>query len=109
MTTPLLISESVPREIRNILKSLEVGQPARYKGFDGYIAFVCDEYITICYKEEPQDKSARRPVMQSCLLVYEYQWEDIEIEDEHFYDVKNYHGETNDHPGNELLPPVTVR
>jgi hypothetical protein len=109
MTTPLLISESVPREIENILKSLEIGQPARYKGFDGYIAFVCDEYISICYKEEPQDKSARRPVMQSCLLVYECNWEDIEIEDTHFYDVKNYHGNVNDHPGNEMLPPVTVR
>lgn len=110
MTIPLLISESVPREIKNILKSLEIGQRARYKEIDGYIAFVCDDYITICFKEvEHCDPSARRPVTQCCALVYNQYWDDIEIEDEHFYDVKNYHGEVVDHPGNDLLPPVTVR
>ena len=109
MTTPLLISESVPKEIRNILKSLEIGQRARYKGFDGYISFVCDEYITLCYSKQPQDESARRPYLECCLLVYESNWEDMEIEDEHFHDVKSYHGKTNDHHGNEMLPHVTER
>jgi hypothetical protein len=109
MTIPLLISESVPKEIRNILKSLEIGQRARYKGFDGYISFVCDEYITLCYSKQPQDESARRPYLECCLLVYESNWEDMEIEDVHFHDVKSYHGKTNDHPGNEMLPHVTER
>ena len=40
MTTPLFLSESVPKEIKNILKSLEIGMPARYQDFEGTIEFV---------------------------------------------------------------------
>ena len=48
MTIPLFISESVPKEVSNILKSLQVGMPARYKEFEGTIEFVDDLYITLC-------------------------------------------------------------
>jgi len=94
MTIPLLLSESIPKEIKNILKSLEVGQPARYKEFTGQIRFVCDEYIRICHDE----------TSQKCLVVFENDWDDIEIEDKHFYNVKGYRGKIDDHPGNDLLP-----
>ena len=50
MTTPLMIGESVPLEVRNILKSLEVGMPIRWKGNEGTIEFVDDEYITMCFR-----------------------------------------------------------
>ena len=35
--------------------------------------------------------------------------DNLEIEDSHFKNVKNYKGKTNDHPGNEYLPPVKKR
>ncbi|BCU97227.1 MAG: hypothetical protein CM15mV15_1940 [uncultured marine virus] len=35
-----------------------------------------------------------------------HEWDNLEIEDSHFKNVKNYKGKTNDHPGNEYLPPV---
>ena len=109
MTSPLFISESIPLEIRNILKALEIGQPARYNGFEGYIAFACEDYISICYKEHPQDVSARRPTMQCCMIVYADDWDDIEINDEHFKYNKHYIAKVNDHPGNEMLPPINQR
>lgn len=110
MTTPLFIGESIPREVRNILKSLEIGMLARYKNHEGTIEFVCDDYITICIAMSPnQDPNARRETNKCCLLVYRQNWDDIEIEDTHFYDVKAYTGKTNDHPGNEMLPSVTDR
>ena len=53
MTTPLLIGESVPKEVKNILKSLEVGQKARIGSVEGFIEFVSDEYITVCVSTKP--------------------------------------------------------
>jgi hypothetical protein len=41
--------------------------------------------------------------------VYPHQWDDLEIDDSHFKNVKNYQGKTNDHPGNEMLPDVEDR
>tara|TARA_Y100000004_G_scaffold88937_2_gene99771 strand:+ start:1124 stop:1474 length:351 start_codon:yes stop_codon:yes gene_type:complete len=109
MTTPLFIGESIPREVRNILKSLEIGMLARYKNHEGTIEFVCDDYITICVATSQNDDHALKKINKCCLLVYREKWDDIEIEDTHFYDVKAYTGKTNDHPGNEMLPSVTDR
>ena len=53
MTTPLFLSESIPLELRNILKSLEVGMPARFEQFEGTIEFVSEEYITLCVGTKP--------------------------------------------------------
>jgi len=105
MTTPLLISESVALEIRNILKSLEIGSPIRYKGLEGYICFTCNDYISMCFHEyEHGDPSARQPTTQCCLLIYQHDWDEIEIEDSHFYNHKAYHGYIPEHPGNDMLP-----
>ena len=110
MTTPLFIGESIPREIRNIMKSLEVGMPVRFKEHEGTIEFICDQYITMCINCKPnEDPHCLRKINKCCILIYEYQWDELEIEDTHFYDVKNYQGTTDDHPGNEMLPEVDNR
>jgi len=109
MTTPLFLSESVPREVRNILKSLEVGMPARYHGMTGTIEFVSDEYITLCISSKPNPEGFRQPTNKCCLCIFPDMWDDLEIEDEHFYDHKAYRGTTEDHPGNDLLPGLDNR
>jgi len=109
MSTPLFISESIPLEIRNILKSLEVGMPARYQGFEGTIEFVDDLYITLCISKKPNPKGFKQPFNKCCILVYPHQWDELEIDDSSFKNVKNYKGKTNDHPGNEMLPDVEDR
>ena len=109
MTTPLFISESIPLEIRNILKSLEVGIPARFEQFEGTIEFLSEEYITLCVGTKPNPEGSRQPMNKCCLCVYPHQWDDLEIDDSHFKNVKNYQGKTNDHPGNEMLPDVEDR
>lgn len=109
MSTPLFISESIPLEIRNVLKSLEIGMPARYQDFTGTIEFVSEEYITLCISEKPNPEGSRHPMNKCCLLVYSRDWDDLEIDDSSFKNVKNYKGKTNDHPGNEMLPPIEDR
>ena len=109
MTIPLFISESVPKEIKNILKSLEVGMPAKYGQMTGTIEFVSDEYITLCVGTKPNPPGSRQPMNKCCLCVYPHMWDDLEIEDEHFYDHKAYRGTTEDHPGNDLLPDLDNR
>lgn len=109
MSTPLFISESVPIEIRNIIKAVQPGCPARYQDFEGTIEFVSDEYITLCVGTKPNPPGSRQPMNKCCLCVYPHMWDDLEIEDEHFYDHKAFRGTTNDHPGNELLPDLNKR
>ena len=109
MTTPLFLSEAVPKEIKNILKSLERGMPAKYGDMTGTIEFVSEEYITLCISEKPNPEGSRHPTNKCCLLVYSRDWDDLEIEDTHFQDKRNYHGEVNCHPGNEMLPHVDDR
>ena len=58
MSTPLFISESIPLEIRDILKALSVGSKAGFQGFEGTIGFVSDDYITLILREIP-DKNTR--------------------------------------------------
>lgn len=109
MTTPLLISESIPLEVKKILQTLEIGQRARYNATEGYISFICDEYITICFKEKPNGPGSARPVEQCNLLVFREYWEDLEVDDTHMHDVVLYKGKVNDHPGNEMLPHAVTR
>ncbi len=110
MTIPLFISESVPKEIGNILKSLELGMTARYKGETGTIEFVDDSYITLCISMKPNnDPNSRKQFTKCCICIYPHQWDDLEIEDSHFYDHKAFRGKTNDHPGNDMLPPINER
>jgi hypothetical protein len=109
MTIPLLISESVPKEISNILKSLKVGMPARYKEFEGTIEFVDDAYITLCISKKENPPGYRQPYNKCCMCIYPQYWDDLEIEDEHFYDHKSFRGKTEDHPGNDMLPDLNKR
>ena len=108
MTIPLIISNADRIELRNIMKHLEVGRKAKFDGLEGTIEFVSDEYITICVREIP-DESFRTGVRQVNVIVMQSDWDDLEIEDSHFKNVKNYRGKTNDHPGNEMLPPIKKR
>lgn len=110
MTTPLFLSESVPIEVRNILAALKPGMPARYEDFEGHIRFVSDDYITLCIRKYPHgDPNAKNPNTEVCLVITPDKWDDLEIDDSVFQHVKNYHGKTDDHPGNDLLPPVDNR
>ena len=83
--------------------------PARFEQFEGTIEFVSEEYIALCVGTKPNPEGSRQPMNKCCLCVYPHQWDDLEIDDSHFKNVKNYQGKTNDHPGNEMLPDVEDR
>ena len=51
MTINLLLANALQIEMRNILKSLELGTYVKFQDNTGYISFVGDEYITICTHE----------------------------------------------------------
>ena len=108
MSTPLFISESIPLEIRDILKALSVGSKARWQEFEGTIGFVCDDYITIILRRIPDDNSlyGHRDVS---LLVRRSDWEELELDPIHFKKVKAYRGRIQDHAGNDMLPPIDKR
>ena len=108
MTTPLFLSESIPLELRNILKSLEIGMPIKWNNDVGTISFISDHYITICVRKIP-DETYRNGEREVNVVCPRNEWDNLEIEDSHFKNVKNYKGKTNDHPGNESLPPVKKR
>lgn len=104
MTIPLFIAEAIPLEMRNILKSLKRGMPVRLKsGEEGTINFISDDYITVSMNRI-EDPNTMHGYKESNVLVYPHEWDDMEIEDEHFYNHKNYKGVIRDHPGNEDLP-----
>ena len=110
MTTPLFIGESVPLEVRNIINSLSIGAHVRYKNIEGFVDFICDDYITICFREyEHGDPSACRPTTKCCALVYCQWWDELELDPTYFQYKKAYNGEPNDHPGNEMLPTLAQR
>ena len=68
--------------------------PARYKGMTGTIEFVDDAYITLCINCKEMDEHAFKRVSKCCMVIYPEYWDDLEIEDEHFYDHKAYRGTT---------------
>lgn len=104
MTIPLFIAEAIPLEMRNILKSLKRGMPVRLKsGEEGTINFISDDYITVSMNRI-EDPNTMHGYKESNVLVYPNEWDEMEIEDEHFYNHKNYKGVIRDHPGNEDLP-----
>tara|TARA_B100000287_G_C20497664_1_gene727766 strand:- start:433 stop:762 length:330 start_codon:yes stop_codon:yes gene_type:complete len=109
MSINLLLANAIQLELRNILKSLELGTYVKYKDDTGYISFVGDEYITLCTHETPNPDALHGKTFCN-VLIYAKDWEDIEI-DESLYpkNVRNYHGKIVEHPGNELLPPIEER
>ena len=104
MTIPIFLAEAIPLEIRNILKSFEPGMKVRLKtGEEGTVNFIGDQYITVsCNRRE--DPNSMHGYKETNVLVYPHEWEDMWIEDEHFYNKQNYKGYIRDHPGNEDLP-----
>jgi len=104
MTIPIFLAEAIPLEIRNILKSFEPGMKVKLKtGEEGTVNFIGDQYITVsCNRRE--DPNSMHGYKETNVLVYPHEWEDMWIEDEHFYNKKNYKGYIRDHPGNEDLP-----
>lgn len=87
------------------MKSLEIGSPIRYDGMEGHVCFVCDAYISMCFREyEHGDESARHPTTKCCVLIFQEFWDEIEIDDTHFYNKKAYNGLIHEHPGNDMLP-----
>ena len=109
MSINLLLANAIQLELRNILKSLELGTYVKYKDDTGYISFVGDEYITLCTHETPNPDALHGKTFCN-VLIYAKDSEDIEI-DESLYpkNVRNYHGKIVEHPGNELLPPIEER
>lgn len=44
----------------------------------GYIKFICEEYITLCIGEKPnEDEHALRNTQQICLIIYKEFWDDV--------------------------------
>ena len=85
MTTPLMISESVPLEVKKILDTLELGRRVKYETTEGFIDFICEQYLTICFKQKKSQPGSFREY-ENCSLV------------------RAYRGKVNEHPGNEMLP-----
>jgi|TARA_A200000113_G_C8694861_1_gene299944 hypothetical protein len=95
--------------MRNIFKSLKVGQKIGFDGFEGYIFGMYDTYIVMCINEI-EDKGSRYGKRFVNVLIYPCDWEDILIEPEEYpKDHRNYKGKTDDHPGNDMLPPIEKR
>tara|TARA_B100000287_G_scaffold410505_1_gene439014 strand:- start:39718 stop:40038 length:321 start_codon:yes stop_codon:yes gene_type:complete len=103
MTTPILLAEAVALELRNVMKSLEVGMPARLDDDEGYIDFVCDDYIVLCTHEMP-DPNTLHGTRKVRVLVYPNDWDRLEIEADHFQNKRHYHRPVGDHPGNDMIP-----
>ena len=98
MSINLFLANAIQLEMRNILKSLELGNYIKFKGESGYISFVCD------------DPEARHGKKFCNVLIYNGDWLDIEIDESLFpRNVRNYHGKIVEHPGNDLLPPIEER
>ena len=65
-----------------------------------------DEYLVMCVREI-EDKGSRYGKRYVNVLIYPSDWEDIEIEpDQYPTDHRNYQGKTDDHPKNDMLPPI---
>jgi|TARA_B100000282_G_C31327964_1_gene307581 hypothetical protein len=108
MSTPLFISESIPLEIRDILKALSVGSKACWQGFEGTIGFVSDDYITLIIRQIP-DEGTLRGFRDVSLLVRRCDWEELELDPVHFQRQKAYKGKINDHAGNDMMPEIDKR
>lgn len=53
---------------------LPVGTEVYYNGMYGHVRFVCEQYMTICVREFPQE-----PVRDVCLIVFPNRYSQIEL------------------------------
>ena len=49
------------------------GIEATYKEHQGYIQFVCDDYVTMCIGSNAD------PMRDVCILIYRSNWKDIKL------------------------------
>ena len=54
----------------------EYGTMVEYHHTKGWVNFICDDYITICFLDRP-DKSKRGGRYQANLLVYRNYWDEV--------------------------------
>ena len=61
------------------LTDFELLQPVEWDGIKGYISFICEEYLTICFIDQPLPKSAnsRWGRHYVSILVYPNHWHEI--------------------------------
>ena len=52
------------------------GTPVQYQHTKGWVNFICDDYITICFIDLP-DKHKRNGRYQANLLVYRNFWHEV--------------------------------
>ena len=102
MSTPIFLANAVALEIRNIMKSLEKGMKVRFDGDEGVINFIGDDYISITTNRW-KDDGYRSGYRETNVLVYAKDWDNLEIEDEHFYNHPDYKGEAIFYTSSEYL------
>jgi len=56
--------------------TFELLQPVAYRHNSGYISFICDRYVCICFIDRP-DASCRWGRYQVNLIVYSEYWHEI--------------------------------
>lgn len=56
--------------------SFELLQPVKYRGVTGYINFIDDRYITICFIDQP-DPYQRWGRKQAKIVVYREYWNEV--------------------------------
>lgn len=57
-------------------KPFEHGMMVQYRTTKGWVNFMCDDYITICFIDLP-DKHTRNGRYQANLLVYRQYWNEV--------------------------------
>ena len=56
--------------------TFKYGTMVQYRHIKGWVNFICDDYITICFLDEP-DKTKRNGRYQSNLVVYRNYWHEV--------------------------------
>lgn len=56
--------------------TFNIGDRVEYRQNSGYVNFICDDYITICYNEYPLSHTMKG-YYQSLLLVYCEYWNEV--------------------------------
>lgn len=63
--------------------SFVVGDHVRWKHLEGYVNFVCDDYITICVCSYTKDDPyCLHQTTKVCVLCYPHDWVNVEHEDQ---------------------------
>lgn len=49
------------------------GLEIKFKSHTGFVKFICDEYLTMCIRTNPD------PMKDVCILIFHEQWKNIEL------------------------------